>query len=70
VAGLTIYWIKLVIEAIPPERYWATFSDKFLDRMREEGITVPAPRTPAEKKMAQKIEAKKNAPAETPPETE
>ncbi|WP_270729200.1 hypothetical protein [Shimia sp. Alg240-R146] len=59
IAALTVSKVKLIIEVVPPKLYRRTFSDNFLDYLRENNVTIPSPVTDAEKKAEKKAKAKK-----------
>ncbi|WP_417681737.1 hypothetical protein [Roseibium sp.] len=66
IAGLTIYWVQLILETVPPERYRTTFSENFLNYLRREGVSIPDPKTKKEDKKAAKAAKAKDKKAELP----
>lgn len=61
IAGLTINWVQLTIEAVPPTLYRAKFDGRFLKYLKKQAITIPAAGTAKERKVEEKIRKAEDA---------
>ncbi|GAA6179234.1 hypothetical protein NBRC116594_06720 [Shimia sp. NS0008-38b] len=61
IAGLTIYKLQLIIEAVPSELYRSKFNETFIGYLEEEGFDIPDPETDKEARKKAKADKKKAA---------